>query len=228
MIRTLAVRVRQVGLLTPATLRAGQWLPMLPAGALALLAVELAGETPQAGLVALRSAAVALALGAAFVLDDPAAELLACSPTPLWVRRIPRIGVPLPLLAMLWAAVLSRSGFPAIPVGDLTLELAGMLTVTLALAAWADLYTGDGMGGRAGGPGLLVLVLLAWQARMWAGMPGDPLWTLAHRRWLATQAASAALLLWASLDPGRWPMRARPQPRDSSAKHHNGGDHTAA
>jgi hypothetical protein len=227
MIRTLSIRARQVGLLTPATLRAGQWLPVLPAGALALLAVELAAGTPQAGLVALRSAAVALALGAAFLLDDPAAELLGCSPTPLWSRRLPRIGVPLPLLGLLWAAVLGRSGLAAIPVGDLTLELAGMLTVTLALAACAGRYTGDGMGGRAGGPGLLVLVPLAWQARMWAGLPGDPLWTLAHRRWLAAQVASAALLLWASLDPGRWPLRARLQPRNGPAES-GGGDHTAA
>jgi hypothetical protein len=222
MLRRLSMRVRQVGLLAPATLRAGQWLPVLPAGALALLAIQLAGGTPQAGLLALRSAAVALALGAAFILDDPAAELLGGSPTPLWVRRIPRIGVVLPLLGLLWAAVLGRSRFAAIPVGDLTLELAGMLTVTLALAACAGRYTGDGMGGRAGGPGLLVLVPLAWQARMWAGMPGDPLWTLAHRRWLAAQAASAALLLWASLDPGRWPLRARRQPRGGPA------DRTAA
>lgn len=228
MIRTLSVRVRQVGLLAPATLRAGQWLPVLPAGALALLAIQLAGGTPQAGLLALRSAAVALALGAAFILDDPAAELLGGSPTPLWVRRLPRIGVVLPLLGLLWAAVLGRSRFPSIPVGDLTLELAGMLTVTLALAACAGRYTGDGMGGRAGGPGLLVLVPLAWQARMWAGMPGDPLWTLAHRRWLAAQAASAALLLWASLDPGRWPLRARRQPRGGPAEHRDSRDHTAA
>jgi hypothetical protein len=218
MARTLSSRARQVGLLAPATVRAGQWLLVLPAGALAFFAIDMARGGPDAGFVALRSAAVALALGSAFVLDDPATELLAGSPTPLWVRRIARIGLPLPLLGILWAAALSRSGLASLSVGDLTLELAAMVTVTLALAAWAGLRTGDGMGGRAGGPGLLLLLPLAWQAGMWAGIPGEPQWAVAHHRWLATLVAAAALLLWASLDPGRWPMRVRLQRRDDPAE----------
>jgi fluoroquinolone transport system permease protein len=218
MVRVLRLWARQIGLLTPATVRAGQWLPILPAGALALLAIALAARTPDAGFVAPRLAAVALALGSAFVLDDPATELLACSPTPLWVRRLVRVGVLLPLLGLLWAAVLGRGGLAVLPVGALTLELAAMVTVTLALSAWAALRSGDGLGGRAGGPGLLALLPLAWQAHLWAGIPGDPQWAVAHRRWLATLVAAAALLLWASLDPGRSPVRVHPQRRDDPAE----------
>ena len=207
-------RARQALLLAAPSLRATPWLPLLPAGALALAVLRFDGPV----LLELRLAAIALCVGAAFVLDDPASETLATSPAPLLFRRLVRIGLVLPLVALLWALTLryAGTGFDA----ALTLELAAMLAVTLAAAAFATPRLADGRGGPAAAPALLVFLGActfalpdAWT--LFAEGPNDPRWAGSHVRWAVVLVAAVAGLLYASLDPararvvGRGPSRRR-------------------
>ena len=195
-------RARQAVVLVMPSLRAMAWLPLLPAGALALAVLSFDGPV----LLQLRLAALALCVGAAFVLDDPAAETLATSPSSLPFRRLVRVALVLPLVAALWALVLwyAGTGFDA----ALTLELAAMLAVTLAAAAFAIPRLADGRGGAAAAPSLLVLMGAstfalpdAWT--LFAQGPSDPRWAGSHARWTVVLLAAVAGLVYASLDPAR-------------------------
>ena len=205
-------RARQALLLAVPTLRATAWLPLLPAGALGLAVLTFEGPV----LLQLRLAAVALCVGAAFVLDDAAAETLATSPASLVFRRFLRIGLALPLVAALWALALwyAGTGFDA----ALTLELVAMLAVTLGAAAFAIPHLADGRGGAAAAPALLVflgacalVVPDAWT--LFAQGPGDPRWDGSHLRWTLVLVVAVAGFVYASGDPARArPLRRGAEP----------------
>ncbi|MBW3652254.1 MAG: ABC transporter [Actinobacteria bacterium] len=194
------IRARQARLLARPTARLASWSALPAAAVVAIAMLELDGPR----VVELRLAAVALCIGAAFVLDDPAAQSLAASPTPLLFRRLLRIALLLPLVGALWAVVLWRAGETLATA--LTLELATMLVVTLAVAALAAPLVADCRGGLAAAPALLVLLaaaLLVLPARwtLFAAGPGDPGWEASHIRWALLLATAAAAFLIASRDP---------------------------
>src|SRR5712691_10281805 len=136
----------QARLLVRPAARTIRWLPVPVSGAVGFLIVYAAlhskGEIgflrAHHGLsdaaLHLPIAAVVLCLSAAFVLDDAAAETIGGVPTPLLLRRGVRIAAGLPLLAVLWAGVVAYAGFEPI-VGAMWVLFAGMLALTLALAA---------------------------------------------------------------------------------------------
>lgn len=205
-------RTRQAALLAQPSLRAVPWLPILLAGLLSLAIVSLDAEP----LLELRLSALALALGAAFGIDDDAAETLAASPARLLFRRLVRLPFALGLIAGLWAVTVWRSGSGAwLPV---TLELAALAGAGLAVAAVAGARLGDGRGGVAAAPALLALVAAAAVAlpdswTLYAHGPSDPRWADSHERWAALLTASAAAFVLASRDPARRRSVPRLRPR---------------
>ena len=187
------IRLRQSALLIRPLARTVRWLP-LPAAALVGVGLLTFGEQ---GLHDLRTAMIALCIGAAFVLDDPAADTVESSPPPLLFRATLRIALILPLVAVLWGLLLWDAHRPT--VGASTLELAGMLALTLAAAALLN--------GAAAGPVLLVLLgaarLLPDRWSIFDGSRG------AHERWAVLLAIGLTGFLYASLDPCRLRLSAR-------------------
>ena len=208
-------RARQARLLAAPTVRLASWRALPAAAAVAVAVVQFDG--PQ--VTELRMAAIALCIAAAFVLDDPAAQSLAASPTPLLLRRLLRTTLVLPLVAALWAIVLWRAGESFTTA--LTFELVAMLVVTLAVAAAATALVPDGRGGLAAGPVLLImltaaLLMLPSAWTLFARDPTDPAWQASHNRWALLLAIGVATFLAASRDPAA--RRSLRRPRRCSAR----------
>lgn len=173
-----------------------------------------------------RVAAVALSLGAAFALDDPARETTAGAPASVPFQRALRVAVFLPVLAMLWWLVLTYAGAGPLraatggappgavelPVAALSLEFMGMVAVTWAAAAVAAAHVPDGLGGIAAGPilfGFLAAGSFIHKLALFAGEPGNAAWATSHQRWGWVLAAAVAVLILASRDPARARRRTR-------------------
>jgi len=108
----------------------------LAAGVLVLLTAafeQTAGALPFVG----RVAELALAGGAAYLLDDAAAQLTAVTPRGQWRRRAPALVLGAALLTGAWLAVLLVLGWRGArpPVADATAELVVMAVVATAAAA---------------------------------------------------------------------------------------------
>lgn len=209
--RDVAVsRLRQLPPLLRPLLGAVRWQPSVgTAGLAGLLLLWTAEDLDDGGtaVLVLRGVAALLALGAAFLLDDAAADTIAASPTSLAWRRSSRLLVAAALVGIPWAtAVLTVAGRGAdLPVGDLSLEFAALLALALAAAAglarWAD----------AREPGLLAVPFIAGLLlatfrlpERWALIvPPGPAWEAAHERWLLLLAAALLVQLACNRDPAR-------------------------
>ena len=198
-------RVRQVPPLVGPLRHALRWQPS--AGAVVLAAALVAWKAgdlqdPGTALMTLRGVAVLLVLGAAFLLDDAAADTLACSPTSLaWRRSSYLLGIAT-LTGVPWALALgtAQSLGADLPVAALTLEFGALLALALAAAAglarWAD----------AREPGVLAVPLIVGLVlalfrlpERWALVVGPgPGWAAAHQRW-ALLLALGLLVVAASL-----------------------------
>jgi len=210
----IRLRGRQIALLVRPLWRATRVAPILVAAFAGVVIVHMGRPVGWAGTAVanLPEAGTLLCFGAAFVLDDQAANVLAASPTTLIFRRFLRAALMIPLLALLWGVFLWQAQIPS-GAWSLTAGFGGMLVVTLAIAAVAGHLVPGGSGGLAVGPTLFVLMLA--QLVMPAGWRFLPLnfgrhWVDAGPRALMTAVAAVALFLAASLDPARrgW-LRAR-------------------
>lgn len=201
--------------------RAISWGP-LAGGSVAALAVMVClrmRDASTAGLIGgLRVGAVLLAAGAAFAIDDPAATTLASSPTPLSVRRSLRLALALGACFAAWTAMLRIAGGPTHPAAaGISVEAAGMLAVALAAASVAAPWIANGLGGLAGGPTLVALLLAAmivqqyWPQWALLAFPGTPAWEAAQLRWLLLAGAGGTLVALAALDPARRLLTPRPR-----------------
>ncbi|MFI1958497.1 ABC transporter [Streptomyces althioticus] len=178
------------------------WWALAAGGGLGLLAAALprlsGGEvTPWAGVTALRAAALCFALGAAFLLDDPARQTTAAVPVRRVLRHALRCAFVLPPAAAWWtAAVLLVPAEARPPAGDITLEAATALALALAGAAFAVRSRGAGRPGQVVAASLLVTAVLAplLTPSRWSlfSVPADPRWADAHGHW--TLLLGAALL----------------------------------
>lgn len=178
-------------------------------GAAILLVPEaLSGRLTATHLTTLaRIAALGVALGAAFLLDDPAARSTPTVPTPRLVRNLVRISLAGPVVALWWTLTLGlakTTGHHAaaahLPVAGLTLEAATLLAAAFALAALAQRRTDDGNTGVIAAPALLLLAAVAWFLPDPAALilpPTDPQWTAAHYRWTAVLATAIVAFRWA-------------------------------
>ncbi|MBW3663398.1 MAG: hypothetical protein KY469_09895 [Actinobacteria bacterium] len=201
------------------TARTSQLWTIVAAGAVGLLTVWLTARrgVPAPDLVLpLRIAGVALAAGAAFVLDDAAAVTVASAPTGLPVRRALRVALALTGVAAVWSglvayaavAAVDPSGGPfGLPVAGLTLEFVATVTVAWAIAATVAATVEAGSGGVAAGPAVLALAAVAALAParwvMYPAGPLDPAWTDAHRRWVGVLVVGLLVLVRASRDPAK-------------------------
>jgi hypothetical protein len=144
---------------------------------------------------------------AGYLLDDPAADLLAPSPSTLAKRRLARLSLGVPVMAGGWLIALSRGsyleGYADLPRWALTVEIAAFAAFALAAAAIAA-RRGDKTPGLTGASGLFVMVALLFVARQavpssWPIPELQP--NLHAHRWWWVLGGSVALLAWASRDP---------------------------
>lgn len=184
--------------------------------------------TVESAVTTLRVVAVTLAISTAAVLDDPAAAVTTPVPQPRRSRWGLRILLLLPVIGVSWLlalrlaarAITDPAGAP-VPASGLTLELAGLVAVTIAAAAVAE-RVGRGGGPVAGPTTLAIAVLLSRAPERAAFFPPPPppgeaahavaslAWAAAHHRWLWLLMAAVAVSLWAGRDPGGPSWWARP------------------
>lgn len=220
--------MRTVILAARPVVRSVRWCPLLGAGLVGVAVVWIMGPDrpdPSTSLASLRLAGFLLSAGAAFALDDRAADTIAPSPTPLLARRAVRLAAVVGAAGALWAAVAATAlasapaGQDPLPAAGATLEAATLLAFTLAAAVVAGRWAPQGLGGVAGGPALTLTVLSAYLAQMrWPRHltlfpfgPDDPAWAASHQRWSMVLAVAMAILAVESLDPARrrWLARRR-------------------
>ena len=213
------------------TAHAITWRPMVIGAALgpAILLVPEALTARLTGthLTTLaRIAAICVALGAAFLLDDPATRSTPTVPTPRLTRNLVRVTLAVPAVALWWTLTLGlvkTTGHHAaaahLPVAALTLEAATLLAAALALAAIAQRRTADGNAGVIAAPAVLLLAAAAWLLPHPAALiltPTDPHWTASHYRWAAVLATALVAFLWASHErERRRVLRGRLHPVDT-------------
>lgn len=165
------------------------------------------------GGVALRvSVAVAgVAASTAFLLDDPAAETLAASPTPLSDRRAQRVAIAAGALAVWWTATVAIAAARGgdFPLRGRALELVVLVAIALAVSA-AAATTGDRTGGGIAGAAFSVVCFASTllPPRWWLPLPSDSTAPDAVPRLIAILACAVALLAWTSRDPARRGRRA--------------------
>jgi hypothetical protein len=181
--------------------------PLLAAALAGLVIVHMGRPVGWGGTAVanLPEAGTLLCVGVAFVLDDPAANVLAASPSTLIFRRCLRVALVIPLLALAWGVLLWHSQIPSGAL-SLTAGFGGMLLVTFAISAVASHLVPGGLGGLAVGPTLLVLMLA--QLVIPRSLRFLPLnfgrhWVDAGPRTLISAAAAMAVFVAASLDPAR-------------------------
>ncbi|MFD6904797.1 ABC transporter [Streptomyces sp. NPDC060077] len=195
------------------------WRMIAAAAVLGLLLAAYPGLTDDepngwSALIALRAAAVAFALGAAFLLDDPARHTTAAVPTRRALRHGLRLALLAPVAALWWTASLLAVPEPVRPpVGDITVEAATILALALTGAALA-VQRGDGAR-----PGQAVAGFLLGSAILapllcpdgWALFvdQGDPRWAAAHDRWTVLLCAVLLTGAVAVTEPVRRSVRRR-------------------
>ncbi|WP_399477264.1 ABC transporter [Streptomyces sp. TRM68367] len=192
------------------------WMPLAAGAGLGLLLVGIprmrsGAADPWQGLTLLRGAALCFALGPAFLLDDPARHTTTPVPTPRPLRITLRLALVAPLAALWWTtALLLVPAQARPPLGDITLEAAGVAGCALAGAATAVRFTDRPE------PGLAVTTALLTAAVATALLlpddwtllpaPGSSEWDAAHDRW--TAMALLAALTWTAFAPE--PLRRGP------------------
>lgn len=210
------IRLDQLDRLAAPTASTVAWWQPALGGAAAFALLDLVGRRSVGAdveqlIVGLRFAMLAVALSAAFVLDDPTEGTVCAVPLPLALRRCLRIAVILPLLAGVWIGLVAYANadpqlVEPLPVAELTLELAALLAVVLAVAALSS--------GVAAGPVLLLVVVLAAfvvppRARLYTSHADAVAWSTAHQRWALLLIVALGALSVANRDPGSPSTRTR-------------------
>ncbi|WP_328495045.1 ABC transporter [Streptomyces sp. NBC_00414] len=170
---------------------------------------------PYLGLYALRTTALVLALGLAFLLDDPARHITSTVPARRPLRVALRVALVAPWAALCWtAAVLLVPEEARPPVGALTLEAAATAALALAAAALTVRRTQVTEPGTAVSAWLLATAATAFLLlpTRWTLFvtPDDPHWSASHDRWALLLAVAAAAGARACAEPLRARLRLGP------------------
>jgi hypothetical protein len=194
-----------VGMLLPGVGRTVPWVPLAASGAIALWIVYAGAHgNLHSGDVQLPLAGVVVCVAAAFVLDDEAARTVACTPTPLLVRRAIRVALGMPLL---WATWVILAWYSHALTAPMAVEYAGMLTLTLTLAAIGARVIGEERAGLFATPALFVLLgSSAIVSTRWRPFPLTPIgatWFDLYGRWGLVLAVSVLIFVMASADPAK-------------------------
>ena len=166
---------------------------------------------------------VASTAGLGFALDDPAAETVAASPTPLARRRIHRVSIAGTITVATWllvAGVVATSDTQRFPTYDVIIEVAALAAIALATSSLVQRRTQ-----APGGPtaALVVLVGPAFlhgvvfrDVRVFPSLvPGQDL----RQRWIWLGLVAAVVLVLASRDPaGRRRVRHYSRMRSTSRR----------
>jgi hypothetical protein len=186
-------------------------------------------QRPAVLVAGLRTAFAATALGMAFLLHDPADDLLETLPTPVRSLRAARLLITLPVLVPAGAAQLALAGH-ALATDEalqglghrplawpgLAIELAGFCGLALLAAAIVGRGRWRELGGALAGPlglGLIAALCLAPLGLTPTAYLLHPTradhgaWRIAEAAWAAVVVLSAALAGCASRD--RWQRLAR-------------------
>jgi fluoroquinolone transport system permease protein len=199
-------------LLTP-VLRTLPWRALAAGAAAGLLLAGIprmlsGAPDPWLGLIALRGAALALALGLAFLLDDPARHITSAVPVRRPLRVGLRVALAAPGAALCWtAAVFLVPEEARPPVGPLTLEATATAVFALAAAALTIQRS------TATEPGVAVSTCLLSTAATaflllpdsWALLvtPDDPHWTDTHERWAVLLVVAVVVGVRGCVEPLR-------------------------
>ena len=227
------MRLNLLGALVRPVLQAMRRGPLLGAGCvgLAIVAVPAALDTvlrPDNLATLLRLVALCLAVGVAFVLDDPAKPSTATTPVPAWAAGAIRATAGLLTAAAGWTAAvaLTLAGAQegtgeALPVRDLTLEAAAAAVLAVAFAGLGWARAPRGVSGTVAAPALLVaaaaLALLPQRLALLASVEDPAGWAAAHRRFAVLLVAAGAVAV-VGLALGALPPRTvRVRRRDISA-----------
>lgn len=189
------------------------WRALGAAGAVGLLVAAVPrllgdGSTDWLALNLLRAAALALAAGLAFLLDDPARHTTTPVPVRRPVRQLLRAALVVPFAALFWtAAVLLVPAAVRPPVGAVTLEAATMFTLALALSAAAIRFREEPRPGTGVTAVLLIGAVLSplllpdrWELVVTVT---DDRWAAAHERWGVLLAAASAVFAMCGMEPVR-------------------------
>jgi len=216
----LAVAVAARALLRPVA-RTLPWRALAAGGGVGLLAAlstRLVSDetTARLPLTLLRTAALAFALGLAFLLDDPARHTTEAVPVRRPLRAGLRVALVVPCAAVWWtAALLLVPEGVRPPVGAVTLEAAALAALVLAAAA-AVVRFSDGAE-----PGVIVVAgFLAFAVAVplllhdrWPLLvhDGSPRWGAAHVRWGALLGVAVPAWAYWVTEPvrRRWRLGAR-------------------
>jgi hypothetical protein len=199
--------------------RSMHWLSLGVAGLVSVSIV--AWRHGHEAAVPMQAAALLLAGGVGFALDDPAAEILAPSPTPLVCQRLLRLLVVMPTVALLFGLLLRWQGTEDHEETlALILLFAGLVGLSLAAAGVAGRTSwARGRGGVAAPPSILFLVFISsaipgrWRPLPFGDVPGG--WTQIYVRWAVAAAAGMVVLLLSSRDQAT--RGSRPSLRGRSA-----------
>jgi len=194
-----------------ATWRALKRGPLLLSGTAAAV---LVGATTAAlddgyAVQVLRGAAILLAGGLAVALDDPAADLLAASPTTLARRWAARLGLAIGVTAGCWGLLLAWVGVVVhgVPWLALSVEAAALgglaLAISAALRRWRDVREPGALAAPVLFGAVLAANLLPQRWALFAGDPAGAGWTAAHGRWTAVMVTAVAVVAVAGRDPAR-------------------------
>ncbi len=166
----------------------------------------------------LRGAAILLAGGLAIALDDPAADLLAASPTTMAKRWAARLGLAAGLVAASWALLSAWVGgvVGGLPWLALSVEAAALGGFSVALAAalrrWRDVREPGPLVAPAVFGAVLAANLLPQRFSLLAGDPSGNGWTAAHMRWATILMAALLVVAVAAQDPAVRHRRRPAQP----------------
>lgn len=150
---------------------------------------------------------VASTAGLGFALDDPAAETVAASPTPLARRRVRSLSIAGTITVATWlviAGVVATSDTQKFPIYDVIIEVTALAAICLAASALVQRRTQAPGGPTAAlvivvGPAFLYGIAFR-DVRVFPSLvPGQDL----RERWIWLALAFAALLARASRDPAR-------------------------
>jgi fluoroquinolone transport system permease protein len=196
------------------TVRAVPWTPFAVAVGVAFLvagggSVLIEPLLRPDAVALLRAAAVCGALGAAFLLDDPAARSTRVVPVSRAVRLGTRVAVVAPALALWWGAVVAliRANVETqvrLPLGALTVEAAALVCAALAVAAVVVRGADSGRAGAVAAPALVFAVVAAYRLPQdWALIvpADDARWAAAHTRWGALLTLAVVTVGSAALIP---------------------------
>jgi hypothetical protein len=180
-------------------------LSALVAGGLVVMTALLSGSGVPPLVV--RLAELALAAGAAYLVDDAAVAVTTTMPPGVWRRRAPLLIRGAGVLASTWLGILvilrwQESGLPVLGLTEEVIVLCAVAVAASAVIAWR----GEPEPGGQVGPGLVLLGLAAVMMepvlRVTIFVPDGGMGAIGRQvSWLGIGVCAAAVAVVASRDP---------------------------